>query len=217
MASTGTQTESALPPVSTSTWTAADLDAMEQQAAEQTKQVEQIDKQASLQTGRQIEQQIGKQTKQQAGHQVEQTNAQTAEQASKQAVKQQEQANGDIPATSPKLENVENVGTDLQNDSDVYTETWEENGYKFRYTDLTRRANGRAKQQANEQAEDQMKMQTDGKISRQTVKLQEQANGDIPVVSPRLENIENIEEIANANSVWQEATRAVVVGGLTRT
>ena len=44
--STGTQTEPTLPSPSTaaSTWTAADLDAMEQQAAEQTEQVEQIDK-----------------------------------------------------------------------------------------------------------------------------------------------------------------------------
>jgi hypothetical protein len=78
MASTGTQTESALPPVSTSTWTAADLDAMEQQAAEQTEQVEQIDKQADVQTGKQARQQ------------VEQTNAQAAEQTSRQAVKQQQ-------------------------------------------------------------------------------------------------------------------------------
>ena len=118
--STGTQTESVLPSPSTaaSTWTAADLDAMEQ--AEEMEQT-------------------GRQTGQQAGHQVEQTNAQTAEQASGQAVEQQERANGDIPATSPRLENVE---TDLQNDSDVYKETWEENGYTFRYTDLTRQPNG---------------------------------------------------------------------------
>src|SRR6266516_624592 len=76
--STGTQTESVLPSPSTaaSTWTAADLDAMEQ--AEEMEQT-------------------GRQTGQQAGHQVEQTNAQTAEQASGQAVEQQERANGDIP------------------------------------------------------------------------------------------------------------------------
>jgi hypothetical protein len=59
MVSTGMQTESTLPSPSTaaSTWTAADLNAIEQQAAEQAEKVEQINKQASLQADRQIEQQ----------------------------------------------------------------------------------------------------------------------------------------------------------------
>ena len=148
--STGTQTEPALPSPSTaaSTWTATDLDAIEQQAAEQTEQVEQIDKQADVQTGKQARQQ------------VEQTNAQ--------AVELQEQANGDIPAMSPRLENVE---TDLQNDSDVYTETWEENGYKFRYTDLTRRANGQIRRRPDMQTDlqpaEQPDVQTDEQADEQ--------------------------------------------------
>ena len=68
---------------------------------------------------------------------------------------------------SPRLENVENVETDLQNDSDVYTETWEENGYKFRYTDLTRRANGQTKQQADTQANEQADEQADSQATKQ--------------------------------------------------
>ena len=98
--------------------------------------MEQIDKQADVQTGKQARQQ------------VEQTNAQ--------AVELQEQANGDIPAMSPRLENVE---TDLQNDSDVYTETWEENGYKFRYTDLTRRANRQIRRRPDVQTDEQLEEQ----------------------------------------------------------
>ena len=122
--------------------------------------MEQIDKQADVQTGKQARQQ------------VEQTNIQAAERASRQAVELQEQANGDIPAMSPRLENVE---TDLQNDSDVYTETWEENGYKFRYTDLTRRANGqicrRLDMQTDLQPAEQPDVQTDEQLEEQIIWL----------------------------------------------
>ena len=107
--------------------------------------MEQIDKQADVQTGKQARQQ------------VEQTNAQ--------AVELQEQANGDIPAMSPRLENVE---TDLQNDSDVYTETWEENGYKFLHTDLTRRANRQIRRRLDMQTDLQPAEQPDVQTDEQT-------------------------------------------------
>jgi hypothetical protein len=120
--STSTQTKPAVfPSSSTSIWTAADLNEIEQ-----------------------------------------------AEQASRQALEQQGQAKEDTPAISPKLENIE---MDLQNDSDIYTETFKRGDTILRYTDLTRRADGQTRRrpdmQANEQAAEQTDAQTDVQADEQ--------------------------------------------------
>jgi hypothetical protein len=198
--SSSTQTEATVSPPSTtiSTWTAADLSEIEQ--AEQIKQAaEQADTQAKEQAEQQtVEQQIQMQAENvstPARLEVVETDLQddsdartdiweedgriyqwTNLRASRQAFEQQEQAKGDTPATSPKLENIE---MNLQNGSDAYTETWKEGDMIFRYTDLTRRADEQICRrpdmqtdlQPAEQADVQANVQTDEQVEEQTTWL----------------------------------------------